>query len=190
MSRFGEYTGGPDLYTRKELHHRCVVDVRGTVVSVDSYEKGQMDGDVKIKLRLHESNYFPKGYYGKTELLNKHNNGLLTVEIVCAVKPRKRLPGWKLPNEMSPVTDPNNDGAVIACRGYKNLVTIPLRNDEILVTGELVTDTGPMRNPEWNENNQSVPRYKLGHGGKEIHPVTKIEILPKGPGNSHPPVRE
>jgi hypothetical protein len=143
MSRFA------DPPARTNLRHRCV-SVRGQVESVSS----ERDGDKKIKLRVFPTNFKPNGPYYRSDLLNKFNDqlmgGRLVVEIVCA----------------GPVIDRNNHNAINACMNYTNPVYVPRVGENVLIIGELVTDTGP-----------SAANPVQDHGWKEIHPVTSIRKI-------------
>lgn len=190
MSRFGILKTNPtSLYDRHALTHRCVVNVHGIIRKIHA----ERDGDVKIMLALDASNYPPFGSYPENMLINEHNlNKWLTVEIVCAATPKPRGTGkdpktisqtnpqgldWKWPGIMSPVSDSQNDGAVVACRNYTNHIEwASLKNsDEIMVTGELIKDTGPEANKD--PATMAATPLKLGHGNMEIHPVTTLTKL-------------
>jgi hypothetical protein len=146
MKRFGEPPPpGADPYVRSVLKHRCV-NVRGTVTE-SAHRDGSGDGDVKMKISIDELEY-TLGYYRRDELLNEKNHGELTVEIVCA----------------APVTNTQIQDAVDACRGGPTYPSyVPKKGDVVDVLGELVTDTGPAGSPP-----------VVGHGWREIHPVTRI----------------
>lgn len=182
MKRFGEKPapGTKDYpYYREQMKHRCVA-VRGKVMSEPTAE---LDGDIKFYLAVDPVTYL-LNYYQKDDLLNEFNRWSrdkkeqwLTVEMVCAATPRPRRSGYGLnlatlniepyphPNEMSPVTDYFCEECYQACKNYKqNIGYMPIKEgDTIDVIGELITDTGAAGNP---------PQPK--HGGREIHPVTRI----------------
>ena len=204
MSRFGrDLVPNPrDLYDRMNLDHRCVFDVKAQVESVSPQPDGDMKlwliiDDASFMFPQAEPGFVPLRkieFYPDGEFDSNHNKRRVVAEIVCAAPKQKRGSGiilgsdppeaWHLPNEMSPVTDPRNDNGVIACRNYNNTVYIPQPKrtvngqtvmEEVYVTGELITDRGPILNPAWNPKSPpSVPHDIPGHGHVEIHPVSLI----------------
>ena len=135
----------------------------------------QRDGDLKLKIQI-DITTFILGYYKEQDLLKPENNGVLTVELVCAAPRHRRPNGFDVdpttrkkrfyvhPNEESPVTDPFCGECVEACRNYHYPVYVPRNGEWIDVTGELIEDTGPGGYPA-----------KVTHAGMEIHPVTTIK---------------
>lgn len=141
MARFGQLKPNySSLYDRHNLDHRCVFDVKGVVQAVGR----QPGGDMKVYLTLDDANFAYAGAVSLYVPLKKNEfyplgdmvdgkKRWMVAEIVCAAPKQKRGKGidpktgkeWKLPEEWSPVTDSQNDGAVIACRGYDNTVYIP-----------------------------------------------------------------
>lgn len=158
-----------DPSDRTKLYHQCVT-VRGRVESVSL---NHHDGDLTIKLRLFPTNFQPYTTFKRGDLLNSFNEqfcaggrpcGRLVVEIVCAT-------------EISNPADPEKQKIVAACANYRYRGYRPVVGDSVSVTGELVTDTGVVKNPHWNPQDSNSPKFIPGHGWKEIHPVTTIRKL-------------
>lgn len=162
---YGAMTRFANPPERLVLRHRCVT-VTGTVVGPVSEER---DGDLKIKISLARENFKPYGpFENRDEILKNNPGGLLVVEVVCA-NPGKILEAQR--NEPDPAKKPHYQGMIDACKGYRNKVVRPATGDTIAVTGELVMDTGPSsKNPIQD------------HGWREIHPVTRIDVLTKPKG--------
>jgi hypothetical protein len=144
---------------RMFLHHQCVT-VKGRVESISP----EADGDLKIKLSLAKENFKPYGgpFDNKNDILYNNAGDLLVVEVVCVfpdniIKARDKEP--------DPVKKTYYKEMIDACAGYKNHVTVPKLHDQIAVTGELLTDTGPSS------------KKAVDHGWGEIHPVTGIKVL-------------
>lgn len=68
--------------------------------------------------------------------------------------------GGKLVVEIICEHVPNRPDAKVACAGFHSQITIPKVGDRIRVTGAYVTD--------------------VEHGWREVHPVTRIDILSRG----------
>jgi hypothetical protein len=174
MKRFGVVEPkNLNPYDRHALYHRCVYDVRGQVVGKPGEDK---DGDYKFTLKLDRSNFMPTGFYSDEELLGKTHQSpqanagaedTIIVEIVCGAA----------------VTDPQNTEAADACRDYSYPGYKPRHGDVIDVTGELVTDTGPIKNTKYDSTKplglENMP-FIVGHGWKEIHPVSLIKLVKSG----------
>lgn len=73
--------------------------------------------------------------------------------------------GGKLVVEIICEHVPNRPDAKRACAGFHSQITIPKVNDRIRVVGAYVTD--------------------VEHGWREVHPVTRIEILPSSHSRGH-----
>lgn len=174
MSRFGDHktiNWNGDPYIRKNLTHRCVTGIKATIREFAP----QPDGDIKLWLTLHESNFQYRGPMppGFTPVVREEfyppgtdPRKWFIAEVVCA----------------APVTDANNNGARTACDGYTNNVLrfVPPRvfynngevmnkGDVVFITGERIYDTGLVE-----VRNSNPKRYEIGHKQMEIHPVTEI----------------
>ena len=178
MERFGEPSPrGPNPPPRSKLYHRCVT-LRGEVRSIVP----DMDGDMKLKVRLFPTNFSPYTNEKESDFVDPSKfGGLMVVEVVCAA-PKVWRPDKQ---DWSPVTNVRNENAYIACKNYTNPHNIPelVWNNKymqtgdarvkvgvsIIITGELVKDTGPC-------DADPGPAGKC-HDWKEIHPVTELRKL-------------
>ena len=138
----------------------------------------EVDGDMKLELRLFPTNFFPYTSERKSDFVDPNKfNGRMIVEVVCAApKVRRDDKG----GDLSPVTSVGPENAYQACKNYTNPHHLPELGpgngnarvevgDNITVTGELVTDTGPCK--------ADPGPAGICHNWKEVHPVTDLRKI-------------